>query len=250
VVAAAARPARPRADAALSLDSICAAYGETQVLFDLDLDVRRGKLTALVGANGAGKSTLCKVLAGLMEPTAGTITLEGKDITKMPVHRRAKSMLLAPESRGIFPGLSVEDNLMMLLPSADERDQAYARFPVLGSRRHIPAGSLSGGEQQMLTMAPVMVKPPSLLIADEPTLGLAPLIVEQIMGVFAELRDQGVTLFVVEERAKAVLDIADDVALLELGRLVWDGPRADLDPAHLTAIYLGQSTVEEAPTPA
>jgi ABC-type branched-subunit amino acid transport system ATPase component/branched-subunit amino acid ABC-type transport system permease component len=251
VVAAAARPTRPHAaDAALSLDSICAAYGETQVLFDLDLDVRRGKLTALVGANGAGKSTLCKVLAGLMEPTAGTITLEGNDITKMPVHRRAKSMLLAPESRGIFPGLSVEDNLMMLLPSADERDQAYARFPVLGSRRHIPAGNLSGGEQQMLTMAPVMVKPPALLIADEPTLGLAPLIVEQIMGVFAELRDQGVTLLVVEERAKAVLDIADDVALLELGRLVWDGPRQDLDPAHLTAIYLGQSTVEDAPTPA
>ena len=251
VAAAAARPARPPStDAALRLDSICAAYGETQVLFDLDLDVRRGKLTALVGANGAGKSTLCKVLAGLMEPTAGTITLEGKDITKMPVHRRAKSMLLAPESRGIFPGLSVEDNLMMLLPRVDERDQAYARFPVLGARRHIPAGNLSGGEQQMLTMAPVMVKPPALLIADEPTLGLAPLIVEQIMGVFAELRDQGVTLLVVEERAKAVLDIADDVALLELGRLVWDGPRQDLDPAHLTAIYLGQSTVEDAPTPA
>jgi ABC-type branched-subunit amino acid transport system ATPase component/branched-subunit amino acid ABC-type transport system permease component len=245
------QPARLRAeDAALRLDSICAAYGETQVLFDLDLDVRRGKLTALVGANGAGKSTLCKVIAGLMEPSGGTITLDGRDITTMPAHRRAKYMLLAPESRGIFPGLSVEDNLMMLLPSADERDQAYARFPVLGSRRHIPAGNLSGGEQQMLTMAPVMVKPPSLLIADEPTLGLAPLIVEQIMGVFAELRDQGVTLLVVEERAKAVLDIADDVALLELGRLIWDGPRAELDPAHLTAIYLGQSTVEDAPTPA
>jgi ABC-type branched-subunit amino acid transport system ATPase component/ABC-type branched-subunit amino acid transport system permease subunit len=251
VVAATARPARtPAADAALSLDSICAAYGETQVLFDLDLDVRRGKLTALVGANGAGKSTLCKVLAGLMEPTDGTITLEGNDITKMPAHRRAKSMLLAPESRGIFPGLTVEDNLMMLLPSAEQREQAYARFPVLGTRRQIPAGNLSGGEQQMLTMAPVMVNPPALLIADEPTLGLAPLIVEQIMGVFAELRDQGVTLLIVEERAKAVLDIADDVALLELGRLVWDGPRADLDPAHLTAIYLGQSTVEEAPAPA
>jgi ABC-type branched-subunit amino acid transport system ATPase component len=250
-VAAAARPARPTNEgAALRLDSICAAYGETQVLFDLDLDVRRGKLTALVGANGAGKSTLCKVLAGLMESSGGTIVLEGKDITKQPAHRRAKSMLLAPESRGIFPGLTVEDNLMMLLPSADERDQAYTRFPVLGTRRHIPAGNLSGGEQQMLTMAPVMVKPPALLIADEPTLGLAPLIVEQIMQVFAELRDQGVTLLVVEERAKAVLDIADDVALLELGRLVWDGPRAELDPAHLTAIYLGQSTVEDAPTPA
>ncbi len=219
-------PAKARAEhVALRVDSLCAAYGETQVLFDVDLDVRQGKLTALVGANGAGKSTLCKVLSGLMEASAGTIELDGKDITKVSPSQRAKSLLLAPESRGMFPALSVEDNLTMLLSDAADREQAYDRFPVLGLRRKIPAGSLSGGEQQMLTMAPVMVKPPKLLIADEPTLGLAPLIVDQIMQVFSELRDAGVTLLVVEERAKAVLDIADDVALLELGKLVWAGPR-------------------------
>jgi len=244
-------PARARIeDAVLSLSSICAAYGETKVLFDIDLDVRRGKLVALVGANGAGKSTLCKVIAGLMDSSGGAITLNGTDITRVPAYRRTKNLLLAPESRGIFPGLTVEDNLTMLLRSPTEREQAYKRFPVLGVRRAIPAGNLSGGEQQMLTMASILVKPPELLIADEPTLGLAPLIVEQIMQVFAELRDHGVTLLVVEERAKAVLDIADDVALLALGRLVWDGPRADLDPAQLAAIYLGQVNVEGPAPPA
>jgi ABC-type branched-subunit amino acid transport system ATPase component/branched-subunit amino acid ABC-type transport system permease component len=241
--------ARAMGQAALRVDSLSAAYGETQVLFDIDLDVRTGKLTALVGANGAGKSTLCKVLAGLMEPTGGAIFLDGKDVTREPAHRRAKQLLLAPESRGVFPALSVEDNLALLLPDAGDRDQAYQRFPILGERRRLLAGSLSGGEQQMLTMAPMLVKPPKLLIADEPTLGLAPLIVEEIIRVFAELRDQGVTLLVVEERAKAVLDIADDVALLELGKLVWAGPRTQLDPEQLAAIYLGQTHVEAAPVP-
>jgi ABC-type branched-subunit amino acid transport system ATPase component len=239
---------RKEEDVALRLDSVCAAYGETQVLFDIDLSVRAGKLTALVGANGAGKSTLCKVLAGLMEPSKGTITLGGTDVTRRPAHQRAKDLMLAPESRGIFPALSVEDNLSLLLPDAGDRDRAYERFPILGERRRLAAGNLSGGEQQMLTMAPFMIKPPRLLIADEPTLGLGPLVVEQIIGVFAELRDQGVTLLVVEERAKAVLDIADDVALLELGRLVWAGQRTDLDPDRLAAIYLGQSNMEIAST--
>ena len=242
------RPAAPSGAGtdipALRVESLCAAYGETQVLFDIDLDVRPGRITALVGANGAGKSTLCKVIAGLMDASAGTISLEGRDITAVSASQRAKNLLLAPESRGIFPSLSVEDNLMMLLPEAKDREQAFERFPQLGMRRKLPAGNLSGGEQQMLTMAPVMVKPPQLLIADEPTLGLAPLIVDQIMQVFAELRDGGVTLLVVEERAKAVLDIADDVALLELGKLVWAGRRADLDPDQLTAIYLGQTHTE------
>jgi ABC-type branched-subunit amino acid transport system ATPase component len=234
----------------LRLSAICAAYGETKVLVDIDLDVRRAKLTALVGTNGAGKSTLCKIVAGLMDSSGGTISLNGTDATRVPAHRRTKNLLLAPESRGIFPGLTVEDNLTVLLRSRTERQQAYERFPMLAARRTIPAGNLSGGEQQILTMAAILVKPPELLIADEPTLGLAPLIVEQIMQLFAELRAQGMSLLVVEERAKAVLDIADDVALLELGRLVWDGRRADLDPAQLTAIYFGRVNVERAAPPA
>jgi ABC-type branched-subunit amino acid transport system ATPase component/branched-subunit amino acid ABC-type transport system permease component len=238
---------RARGDVALRVEALTAGYGETQVLFDLDLDVHAGKLTALVGANGAGKSTLCKVVAGLMPPTGGAVFLDGQDVTRQPAHHRAKQLLLAPESRGVFPSLSVEDNLRLLLPETADQEKAFERFPILKERRRLPAGSLSGGEQQMLTMAPMLVKPPRVLVADEPTLGLAPLIVEEIIRVFGELRDQGVTLLIVEERAKAVLDIADEVALLELGRLVWAGPRVELDPDQLAAIYLGQSHPETAP---
>ena len=244
-----ARPATTPAteEPAMRLNGVCAAYGETQVLFDLFFDVRPGTLTALVGANGAGKSSLCKLLAGLITPSDGTITLFGRDVTDVPAHVRAQTLLLAPESRGVFPALSVDDNLKILLPEASDRAQVYERFPGLGRRIKIPAGNLSGGEQQMLTMAPMIVKPPRMLIADEPTLGLAPLIVEEIMQVLAGLRDEGVTLLVVEERAKAVLDVADEVNLLELGRLVWSGPRQNLDPDRLAAIYLGQSHAEGAP---
>lgn len=229
---------------ALELNGLDVAYGETQVLFGIDLQVRRGTITALVGANGAGKSTLCKVVTGLIEPLAGSVRLDGRDITTLAPHRRARQILLAPESRGIFPTLSVEENLAVLLPDAADREQVYQRFDNLAGRRRTAAGNLSGGEQQMLTMAPILVRPPALLIADEPTLGLAPLVVAEIMRLFVELRDQGVTLLVVEERAKAVLDIAGDVALLELGRLVWSGPRPELDPEQLSAIYLGQARVE------
>jgi ABC-type branched-subunit amino acid transport system ATPase component/branched-subunit amino acid ABC-type transport system permease component len=244
------RPAAERQPAGgpqplLEVRDLSAGYGEITVLFDIDLALPTGSITALVGANGAGKSTLCKVISGLMTPTSGRILLEGTDITHLRAHQRASSMLLAPESRGIFPALSVEENLELRLRTPGDREKAYDRFPVLSERRRIPAGSLSGGEQQMLTMAPLLVRPPRLVIADEPTLGLAPLIVAEIMAIFRDLRDQGVTLLLVEERARAVLDIADDVALLELGRIVWAGPRAELNDEHLAAIYLGQSQVED-----
>ncbi len=239
-------PSTPGPEVALRLASVSASYGETPVLFDVDLDLRDGRITALVGANGAGKSTLCKVLAGLMEPSRGVINLAGKDVTGEPAHLRSKDLLLAPESRGVFPSLSVEENLTVLLPEADDRAQAYQRFPILKERQHLAAGHLSGGEQQMLTLAPILVKPPKVVVADEPTLGLAPMVVEQVIRIFAELREQGVTLLIVEERAKAVLDIADDVVLLELGRLVWSGRRVELDPDQLAAIYLGQTHVKSA----
>ena len=243
--APAARPAAGGAEPLLEVKALSAGYGEITVLFDIDLSLPAGSITALVGANGAGKSTLCRVISGLMTPTAGHIFLEGNDITLLKAHQRANDLMLAPESRGIFPALSVEENLELRLRAPSDRRQAYDRFPVLDERRDIPAGSLSGGEQQMLTMAPLLVRPPRLVIADEPTLGLAPLIVGEIMTIFRDLRDQGVTLLLVEERARAVLDIADDVALLELGQIVWAGPRAELDDDYLAAIYLGRSQVED-----
>jgi ABC-type branched-subunit amino acid transport system ATPase component/branched-subunit amino acid ABC-type transport system permease component len=236
-VAAASRPP------GLGVSGIRAGYGQTQVLFDVGFTVEPGSIAALVGANGAGKSTLCGVLSGLVPSLGGTVAVGGEDVSRVAAHRRISSLMLAPESRGIFPGLSVADNLAVGLPQARDRELVYERFPILRERRAVAAASLSGGEQQMLTMAPLMVHPPKVLIADEPTLGLAPRIAAEILEMFTELRDRGVTLLIVEERAKSVLEIADSVILLELGRVMWAGARHDLDHERLAAVYLGQASI-------
>jgi ABC-type branched-subunit amino acid transport system ATPase component/branched-subunit amino acid ABC-type transport system permease component len=225
---------------ALSLRGVRAAYGDVNVLYGIDLDLREGSVTALVGGNGAGKSTLCSVIAGLLAPTAGTVMLDGADVTDLQAHERARQgILLAPESRGIFPALSVEENLALHLTASDQRQRVYERFPALGERRQVPAGSLSGGEQQMLTLAPLLVAPPTVLVADEPTLGLAPRVVGELLDVLGELRAAGVTLLLVEEKARTVLDVADQVVFFELGHVMWSGPRAAVDDDHLAATYLG-----------
>ncbi|MDQ1431058.1 MAG: hypothetical protein QOF40_1660, partial [Actinomycetota bacterium] len=187
-------------DAALALDEIHAGYGDVQVLHGVSLHLARGSVVALLGANGAGKSTLCAVTAGLLTPTGGTIMLDGEDITALPPYLRARAgLMLAPEARGIFPGLSVEENLEVLLRSSDARDRAYESFPILGQRRKQLAGLLSGGEQQMLSLAPALAHPPAVFVADEPTLGLAPLAAEEIMRALRRLRDLGSTILLVEE---------------------------------------------------
>jgi len=225
----------------LHLVGVSAAYGELGVLARVDLSLEPATITALVGANGAGKTTLCKVVAGLLPATEGQVFLCGADITALPPHRRAGRLMLAPEARGIFPSLSVEDNLSVRLSRPADREQVYERFPMLGTRRGTPAGSLSGGEQQILALAPLLQRPPEVLIADEPTLGLAPLIVAKLIELFTELRSRGTTLLLAEERARGVLDVADQVILLELGRIVWAGPRSDLLQEQLAAIYLGSA---------
>jgi ABC-type branched-subunit amino acid transport system ATPase component/branched-subunit amino acid ABC-type transport system permease component len=234
-VAAAATDER----AALMLRDVHSGYGEIEVLHGIDLTIRAGEITALLGANGSGKSTLCRTISALVPVSKGSIVVDGRDVTGLSSPARARrSVLVAPETRGIFPGLSVEENLALLLRKESERRQAYERFPLLGERRRLPAASLSGGEQQMLTLAPLLVRPPDVLVADEPTLGLAPLVVSELMTVFSELRDRGVALLLVEEKT-GVLDIADRVAVFELGRIAWQGPRADVDQEQLTAAYLG-----------
>ena len=161
---------------------------------------------------------------------------------RAPYWRARNGVLVTPESRGIFPGLSVEENLMLRLPKAEDREQAYERFPILAERRRLLSGSLSGGEQQMLALGPVLVNPPQVLVADEPTLGLAPLVVTELMHVFEELRERGVAILLVEEKARDVLEIADRVAFLELGHMVWFGPRSEIDDERLVATYLGSDT--------
>jgi ABC-type branched-subunit amino acid transport system ATPase component len=215
-------------------------YDEVEVLHGVDLVVPRGKIVGLFGANGAGKSTLCNTIGGLVPVSEGVIEVDGRDVTGASAHELARrGVVVAPESRGIFPALSVEENLKVWLPDARERNEAFERFPILRERRRLPAGNLSGGEQQMLTLASVLVRPPTVLVADEPTLGLAPLVIGELMSVFTNLRDRGVTLLLVEEKVRDILDIADEVAFLELGHVIWTGPRSEVDDERLRAAYLG-----------
>lgn len=230
-------------DAALALEGIVAGYGEVEVLHGVDVFVPEGQVVALLGANGAGKSTLCSVAAGLVAPMAGRVVVGGEDVTLLPPHRRERAgILLVPEARGIFPGLSVEENLEVLLRTATERDSAYERFPILGERRRQTAGLLSGGEQQMLSLAPALARPPRVFIADEPTLGLAPLAAETVVVALRELRERGTAILLVEEKAQEVMQLADLVVFMELGRIVWAGAREDADMTRLTAAYLGTPT--------
>jgi branched-subunit amino acid ABC-type transport system permease component/ABC-type branched-subunit amino acid transport system ATPase component len=230
----------------LRLEGLVAGYGDVTVLRGVDLAVPAGAIVALLGANGAGKSTVCQVAAGALPVTAGRVLLDGADISAWPAHRRSReAVFLAPEGRGVFPSLTVEENLTVWLPSAAERTRVYERLPQLAGRRTVPAGALSGGEQQILALAPALVRPPRVLIADEPSLGLAPLVVDQIFELFGELRERGVALLVVEEKASEVLALADTVAFMRLGRVTWTGSRSEVDDDRLTSAYLGLSGVSE-----
>ncbi|MFD3324994.1 ATP-binding cassette domain-containing protein [Streptomyces sp. NPDC058701] len=239
------RPAASPAAAhpALELRGVTAGYDGGLVLHGVDLVVRRGEILAVLGPNGAGKSTACKVAAGLLPAAGGSVRVAGRDATRDgPVRRSRAGVLLAPEGRGIFPALTIEENLALYLPDPGARTAVYDRFPRLGERRGIAAGSLSGGEQQMLALAPLLQRPPEVLIADEPSLGLAPRVVEEVYALLAELRGAGTALLLVEEKAAGILGIADTVAYLAQGRVSWCGPRAEVEADRLTEAYLGMAT--------
>lgn len=224
----------------LELSNIRAAYGDVEVLHGVDLAVPKAAVVALIGANGAGKTTLCSVAAGLMRPTHGEVRLQGDDVTVLASFRRVNDgAFLIPESRGIFPALTVDENLQLWLSDPAQRGEAYTRFPALADRRRQTAGALSGGEQQMLALAPALVRPPVLLIADEPSLGLAPKIVEQVYATLHELKGRGTTILLIEEKANDALAIADTVAFLQVGRLAWLAPANEVDEDRLVASYLG-----------
>ena len=233
--------AAPEAEqAALWLDDIVAGYGPVEVLHGASVSVRSGEVVALLGANGAGKSSLCAVAAGLVEPTSGRVLLDGTDVTaESAVHRARAGMLLVPEARGIFPGLTVEENLKVLLRDPAERKAATDRFPVLEERLGQHAGLLSGGEQQMLSLAPALARPPAVFMADEPTLGLSPLASQAVLDALQELRDRGCAILLVAEKAHEVMALADTMVFMELGRVVWAGPREAADAELLASTYLG-----------
>jgi ABC-type branched-subunit amino acid transport system ATPase component len=224
----------------LAVEGLSTGYGSVGIVHRLDLDLQPSSVSVVLGPNGAGKSTTCKAIAGLLPATSGRIVLQGDDITVRPAWWRAQhGIFLAPEGRGIFPGLSVEENLRVLLPAAADRDVIYERFPVLGQRRGVPAGNLSGGEQQMLAIAPMLVHQAAVVIADEPTLGLAPRVADVVLELFAEISRQGAAVLLVGESPQGLVEIASHVSLLHTGRIIWSGPASSLDTETLQAAYFG-----------
>ena len=207
----------------LSVQGINASYGEAQVLRDVSLDVAAGEVVTLVGRNGAGKTTLLRCLMGLHRPTAGSVILDGKDITGLAAHRRARRGLgLVPDDRGIFASLSVEENLKLppgVNDDAWSMDRVYESFPVLKERRKFPGTKLSGGEQQMLAIARVLRMGARLLLCDEPTEGLSPVLVNQIGTILRDVKAAGVTVLLVEQNVRFASTVADRHYLLAQGRV-------------------------------
>ncbi len=233
----------------LNIQSVRIAYGAIEAVKGVDLEVRAGEIVTLIGANGAGKSTLLKGIAGLEPVAAGKVIINGTDCTDMPPHRRVGlGVALSPEGRGVFPDQTVRDNLLLgayLRGAGDARTEAalqreFARFPRLKEREHQFAGTLSGGEQQMLAMSRALMSDPQLLLLDEPSLGLAPLIIADIFRAIRQLRDSGLTILLVEQMANQALAVADRAYVLEGGRITAEGSGKELlnDPK-VRAAYLG-----------
>ena len=236
----------------LEVTGLSARYGAVAALRDVSLEVRAGELVALIGANGAGKSTLLRAIAGLVAPAAGRVTLDGRDVTgQAPEAMIRAGVALVPERRRVFAPLTVLDNLELggyALPRGrDFRsrleagvEEAYRLFPVLRRRRDQLAGTLSGGEQQMLAIGRALMTRPRLLLCDEPSLGLAPLVVAEIMRLLSTLREAGTTILLVEQNARMALRSADRAYVLEVGSVVLSGAAADLlEDDQLKAAYLG-----------
>jgi branched-chain amino acid transport system ATP-binding protein len=226
------------------------AYGEARALFGVSLTVAPGATLAVLGRNGAGKSTLAAAIGGAVPPSAGSILFEGREVTKWRAHRMGRlGIAYVPEERAIFPHLSVIDNLRVRLRRAVPRSQrsdalarAFETFPVLAERRSQRAGTLSGGEQQMLSLARVLAAPPRLLIADEMSLGLAPMLVDLVFEALDRARADGVAILLIEQYIERALEFADRAVILRRGRVAWEGKAQDARPGLITE-YLG-----EAPT--
>jgi branched-chain amino acid transport system ATP-binding protein len=227
----------------LELIDVHAAYGRIEVLRGVDLLVPRGAVMALLGANGAGKSTLLRVISGLMPATAGDIHLGGVHISgAAPDELTRAGLTMVPEGRGVFPNLTVEENLWLASYAGRPVEQilthAYARFPRLKERRRQLAGSLSGGEQQMLSLARALASEPALLLLDELSMGLAPLIVESLYDSVAEIAEQGVSILVVEQFATSALRVSDYAAVMHGGRIIESGEPGEIS-ARLRELYFG-----------
>ncbi len=222
--------------ALLSLASVSAGYGSFRALFDVSLEVSAGEAVGVIGPNGAGKTTLMRVISGLLELRGGTMTFEGRAVSGLPAHRMVEQGIAhVPENRRLFPRLTVEDNLRIgaFIPAArkhfaDQLAHVYSLFPRLRDRRTQFAGTLSGGEQQMVAIGRALMSRPKLLLMDEPSAGLAPLVVAQVFDLVRRIRAEGLTVLIVEQNVQQVLDVVDRAYLLETGSIKLAGAAAAL----------------------
>jgi branched-chain amino acid transport system ATP-binding protein len=235
-------------DSLLEVSSLTAGYGEVQVLWGISLAAGRGRLTTIVGANGAGKTTTLRAVTGSIAPWAGRVVFAGEDVTRLPAHAKAaRGLVLVPEGRQLFGAMTVEENLEMgaFAPRAarkfaDSLEQVFALFPRLSERRRQRAGTLSGGEQQMLAIARGLMSAPETLIIDELSLGLAPVVVQQLFGTLRTLKAAGLTILLVEQNVHLALAVADYAYVIAEGRVFTEGPPAVLATMpEIRRAYLG-----------
>ncbi len=232
----------------LSLSDIAAGYGTFQALFGVSLEVKAGEAIGVIGPNGAGKTTLMRVISGLIRPTSGRISMEGADLLATPAHRILElGIAHVPENRRLFPRMTVEDNLRMgaYIPAARAKfrqrlDFVYDLFPRMKERRDQLAGTMSGGEQQMCAIGRALMSEPRLLLLDEPSAGLAPVVVQQVFGLVERIRASGLTVLIVEQNVRQVLKVVDRAYLLEAGTIRASGTAAELMRSEMIKeAYLG-----------
>jgi len=232
----------------LEVRDLHVAYGQVEAVRGVSLSVDDGRIVTLIGPNGAGKTSILSALAGLVRPRAGAVRLGGADVTGLPAHRTvAAGLALVPEGRAILGRMTVEENLVLAGEKRQERgalraavEEQYRRFPILGDRRRQAAGSLSGGQQQMLAFARALLARPRILLLDEPSMGLSPILVRQIFEMVEAIHSEGTTILLVEQNARLALAVADYAYVLEHGRLVLEGPSRELAAdARVQAAYLG-----------
>lgn len=232
----------------LKMDKICAGYGDLKVLFDVSLEINEGEVVALVGSNGAGKTTLLRTISGEVIPTSGSINWMGQELTEMPENKRAiNGIAHIPQGRGILASLSIKDNLLLgtytkrTKPRRGELlEKVLQMFPILKERLNFPAGSLSGGQQQMLAIARAMMMAPKLLILDEPSLGLAPVVVDDVYRTLDIMKREGSSMLVIEQNLTKALSISDRGYVLETGHMQMTGPSRELlNNKDIQSAYLG-----------
>jgi branched-chain amino acid transport system ATP-binding protein len=233
-------------DPILAVQDLRVSYGRVEAVRGVSFTAEQGSLVTLVGANGAGKSSVINAVSGMLRPAGGRITFEGADVTRTPAHKLvARGLVQVPEGRQILSTLTIEENLRMGAwhtgsTAQQSIDAMYDRFPVLAQRRALPAGALSGGEQQMLAIARALVARPTVMLMDEPSMGLAPKIVDEVFRVIEEIRASGTTVVLVEQNARRALRAADHGYVLQTGSIVHSGPAAELlADERIVEAYLG-----------